>query len=253
MKKKDSERKLSVELMAGLKEHIAVNHFEKAFDDLLLLLPDLCYDIPKAAEYTGFFLAQGIISEFISMDFVTPDKLIKISPHMAEVLLAQYLKILKQKDTQLLETAYLPFSHSLQNFVKDKNKEKFLKANDLYDVLGGDQQPAAADEQPDQEEVPESKPEPEHTTTTTISTESESYHQPDNYHQDPETEPHVPEHSSVVDAADLETPTTTTPSVNETDTTPETIHVGPSKKFNNNKTKGKGKKKPKKRNNNKHS
>jgi len=237
--------------MAGLKEHIAVNHFEKAFDDLLLLLPDLCCDIPKAAEYTGFFLAQGIISEFISMDFVTTDKLINISPHMAEVLLAQYLKILKQKDTQLLETAYLPFSHSLQNFVKDKNKEKFLRANDLYDVLSGDHQPAsAADEQPDQE-VPESKPEPEHTTT--ISTESESYHQPaDNYHHDPETEPHVPEHSSVVDAAELETPTTTTPSVNETDTTPETIHVGPSKKFNN-KTKGKGKKKPKKRNNNKHS
>jgi len=129
--KKDGERKLCVELMAGLKEFIDVKAFEKAFDDIIPNIPDLSCDIPKLAEHTGYFLAEGVKAGFISMEFITPQKLQDsfITGLYAEGLLSQFFKILLQsEDVELLKTAFEPFADSLQNFLRDKNRDRFFSS-----------------------------------------------------------------------------------------------------------------------------
>jgi len=195
-----------------------VKDFEKAFDDFIPILPDLCCDIPRAAEYTGYFLAQGCIMEFLSVGYLTPEKLMNnsIGPHMAEGILAQYFKILKQKDLVLLKRAYLPFMDTIQNFVKDYNKDRFLQANDLLIVLGEivnvkiqqkedepydeperelepEQEPEPEPEQePEPEPVPEPEPEPEQIPQPEPEPEPQREPEPEHDPQpEPESKPHT--------------------------------------------------------------
>jgi len=128
--KKENQRQLISELLASLSTWITMKDFEKAFDELLSLLSDLIYDIPKAGEYMGYFLAQAIISKCISCSFLGPDILIeyKISPNIAEGLLGQCFQTINLKDTLLLNTIYLPFMENIQNFLKDGKKERFFNS-----------------------------------------------------------------------------------------------------------------------------
>jgi len=165
-----------VELLTGLKQKIKVSYFEKAFDEVINLLPDLCYDIPKAAEYTGYFLAQGVIFEFIQENFITPDKL-KIPPSVAEGLLGQFFKNLLEKETKLLKRVYEPFSPNLADFVKDKNKERFLKQYDLFSLLGDEPKKATI-----------IQPEPEFDKIEPETEETEPERELETQQQDPEIE-----------------------------------------------------------------
>jgi len=230
MKKKDFERKLCVELLAGLKEFIEMIHFEKAFDEILQSLPDLCCDIPKAAEFTGYFLAQGI-SNFISMGYITPEKLnnYDIPLHMVEGLLAQYFKTLLQKDLQLLKTSYQPFSHSLQNFVKDK--ERFLQTHGLLGVLG---------EEPQRIPEPEEEEEP---------TERIEEHEEGQLEPVPSELPESVQRGQLSVDAEIDKENTTPVPETEPQPQPETpVTEASSKKRDlNNKTKGKKKKQPPKK------
>jgi len=147
--KKDNERKLAAELLAGLKSCIDITDFEKAYDELIPMLSDLCCDIPKVTDYMGYFIAQGILSDFLSLSFIGPEKLIEhINPVLAESLLAQCFKTLQQKDETRLHSVYTIYADSMQKFLKDKTIERFLQANGLKVLLSDEKSKLNSDLEP---------------------------------------------------------------------------------------------------------
>jgi len=164
LEKKDKERALITELLACLKSSVTDKDYEKAFDELLGSLQDLIYDIPKAAEYIGYFLAQAILSKCIPEDFIRPVKLNEhnLSGSLSEGVLGPFFNTLKEENCTLLKTLYNPFIPKIQSFIKDGKKERFLKSYGLEELLQTDsetpssmesQQPQYPTQPPSQTEV----------------------------------------------------------------------------------------------------